>query len=205
MISKILQNLRSNHQTTQLKFTHTLCCHCKYSTLSYVSLYKLKILMTTEPFWFSSLLKIHLATQLVRLSPNLRRGRRVDDEDRTWHAGRQWLLPAASQTNKTEWQSTSCSWSYNSNFTTSHTPRFSPTPLNTLLALAWHQEILRMAFPSVGLFHQGNLYFMVAISLPASDWKCNRQALEMLFLALSSPHIHKTESIKPMGLYVSIN
>lgn len=78
--------------------------------------------MTTEPFRFFSLLKIHLATQLVRLSPNLRRGRRVDDGNGTWSP------PAISPTNKTQWQSTSCSSSHSSDFNTSHSPCFSPTP-----------------------------------------------------------------------------
>lgn len=170
--------------------------------LSHVSLYKPKILMTTEAFWFFSLLKIHLATQLVRLSRNLRRGRRVDDEDRTWHAGRQWLPPL--QPTKTQWQSTSCSSSYNSDFSnTSQNPTFLAHPLLHTLRPAPKKYSIstERAFLSVGLLHQGNLCFMVAIPLPASDWKFNRQALEMLLLTLS-PHIHKCESIKQTGLYV---
>ncbi len=81
--------------------------------------------MTTEPFWFFSLLKIHLATQLVWLSPNLRRGRRVDDGNGTWSP------PAVSPTNKTQRQSTSCSSSPSSDLNTSHSPCFSPTPTHT--------------------------------------------------------------------------
>ncbi len=107
--------------------------------------------MTTEPFWFFSLLKIHLATQLVWLSPNLRRGRRVDDGNGTWSP------PAISPTNKTQRQSTSCS-SSPSSVLTLHIPRVSHPPLHTLLASDRRQEILhfhRTAFLSVGLFQRG--------------------------------------------------
>lgn len=99
-----------------------------------------------------------------------------------------------SQTNKTQRQSTSCSSSRSSDFNTSRSPCFSPAPLHTLLASERRQEILhfhRTAFLSVGLLQQGNVCFMVAIALPASDWKFNRQALEMLFFTLSSPHTHQ--------------
>lgn len=157
--------------------------------------------MTTETFWFFSLLKIHLATQLVRLNPNLRRGRRVDDGNGTWSP------PAVSPTNKTQRQSTSCSSSHSSDFNTSHSPCFSPTPYThfSLQAGAKKYSIsTERPFFRLACF-SGNLCFMVAIPLPASDWKFNRQALEMLLLALSSPHTHQPESIKPTVLYVSVN
>ncbi len=160
--------------------------------------------MTTEPFWFFSLLKIHLATQLVWLSPNLRRGRRVDDGNGTWSP------PAVSPTNKTQRQSTSCSSSPSSDLNTSHSPCFSPTPTHTS---RFRPAPRNTPFPQNGLsfgwlVSAGNLCFMVAIPLPASDWKFNRQALEMLLLSLSlslSPHTHQSGSIKPTGLYVSVN
>lgn len=118
--------------------------------------------MTTEPFWFFSLLKIHLVTQLVRLSPNLCRGRHVDDGNGTWSP------PAASQTNKTQWQSTSCSSCHSSDFNTSHSPCFSPTPYThfSLQTGAKNNSIsTERPFFWLACF-SGNLCFMVAIPLP---------------------------------------
>ncbi len=90
---------------------------------------------------------------------------------------------------------------------TLHIPRFSPTPTHTS---RFRPAPRNTPFPQNGLsfgwlVSAGNLCFMVAIPLPASDWKFNRQALEMLLLSLSSPHTHQSESIKPTGLYVSSN
>lgn len=155
----------------------------------YTSLF-LITLMIAEPFWFFSLLKIHLASQLVRLSLNLRMGRCVDEG-----TGHGTLVASLCRT---------ITASPNAAKTKTHflflkqrldTSAFAAHPPRALRALDPCQEILhfhRTAFISLGLFHQGNLCFMVAIPLPASDWKFNRQALEMVSLALSRSYTPAT-------------
>lgn len=162
----------------------------------YTSLF-LITLMIAEPFWFFSLLKIHLASQLVRLSLNLCRGRCVDEG--TGH-GMLVTSPAERSPPLQTLQKpklTSCSWSNDSTLL-----RLSPTP-NTHFTLQTGAKKYSISTEQPLLCSACFTRGICVLWLPSHCQRLIGNLIGRLWrwcLSLSLAHIHQPESIKGMGL-----